>query len=68
MTAVEFLFKKLNDKIGYIPINKWDELREIVQQAKEMEKQQIMEAYDYGQAIPPFDYAEKYYNETYKKP
>ncbi len=39
-----------------------------IQQAKEMEKQQIMEAYDYGQAIPPFDYAEKYYNETYKKP
>ena len=32
-----------------------------------IEKEQIMSAYNYGQQIPPFEYAEQYYNETYKK-
>jgi len=59
-TAVEWLMLE-KALVGYID-------DEMVQQALELEKQQIMEAYDYGQAIPPFDYAEKYYNETYKKP
>jgi hypothetical protein len=31
----------------------------------ETEKEQIQDAYNYGQQIPPFEYAEKYYNETY---
>lgn len=34
--------------------------------AKEMEKEQIMDAYNNGQQIPPFEYAEQYYNETFK--
>ena len=29
------------------------------------EKEAIMDAYNYGQQIPPFDYAERYYNETF---
>jgi len=58
-TAVEWLMLE-KALVGYID-------DEMVQQALELEKQQIMEAYDYGQAIPPFDYAEKYYNDTYKK-
>ena len=32
----------------------------------EEEKRQIMDAYNYGQQIPPFEYAEQYYKETYK--
>lgn len=40
-TAVEWLVKELNQKIDFIPINKWDEIRDIVQQAKEIEKEQI---------------------------
>lgn len=32
----------------------------------EIEKQQIIDAYNSGQQIPPFDYAENYYLETYK--
>ncbi len=32
----------------------------------DVEKEQIKEAYNYGQQIPPFEYAEKYYNETYE--
>ena len=42
-TAVEWLVKELNQKIDFIPMNKWDEIRDIVQQAKEMEKQQIID-------------------------
>jgi hypothetical protein len=65
MTAVEFIFKKFNDKIDYIPINKWDEIREIIQQALELEKQQIIDAANYGK-LYQID-AEKYYDRTYKK-
>jgi hypothetical protein len=40
MTAVEWLIKELNQKIDFIPMNKWDEIRDLIQQALEMEKQQ----------------------------
>jgi hypothetical protein len=53
----------------------WDEVREIIQQALEMEKQQLKDAYDVGykdgNAIPGYDYfddSESYYEKTYKKP
>lgn len=39
-TAIEWLITTLNDKIDYIPIEKWDMFREIIQQALEMEKKQ----------------------------
>jgi hypothetical protein len=66
MTAVEFLVTKLNDKVDYIPIKMWDEIREIIQQAKEMEKEQIKDAYDHYRCIGNFDSGVEYYNETYK--
>ena len=71
MTAVEFLVTKLNDKVDYIPIKMWDEIKEIIQQAKEMEKQQIKDAHLTG-LIYPLEIeasvqAEQYYNETYNK-
>ena len=31
----------------------------------EKEKEVIMDAYNYGQQIPPFEYAEKYYDLTF---
>jgi hypothetical protein len=75
MTAVVFLVTKLNNKVDYIPIEMWDEVREIIQQALEMEKQQLKDAYDVGykdgNAIPGYDYfddSESYYEKTYKKP
>ena len=34
----------------------------------EKEKEQIVNAYNSGQQIPPFEFAEKYYNETYTNP
>jgi hypothetical protein len=43
-----------------------EEFDEIVQQAKEMEKQQIIDAYKYGNQSDVYFKPEQYYNETYK--
>jgi succinate dehydrogenase/fumarate reductase-like Fe-S protein len=47
-TAVEWLVKELNQKIDFIPLEKWDMIRDIIQQAKEMEKKQIKNAFING--------------------
>lgn len=72
-TAVEWLFNKItqNEEI------RWRGTRyiELFEQAKQMEKEQIMEAcgvgFNDGQAYmdgkPKFQSAEQYYNETYGK-
>ena len=67
-TAVEFLIE-MTSKLGYISAD-------IVEQAKEMEKQQIINAFNEGE-INSVDYfnaenitieeAEQYYNETFGK-
>jgi hypothetical protein len=56
-TAVEFLEDKLSQVLD------WD-LLELFQQAKEMEKEQIMNACNAGLSGIPRS-SEKYYNETY---
>jgi hypothetical protein len=56
-TAVEWLVEQLNKK-GFAPVVTDEE----IEQAKEMEKQQIIEAYD----KISMNTAEKYYNEQYK--
>jgi hypothetical protein len=58
VTAVEWLVEQLNEKIDFIPMQKWDMIRDIVQQAKAMEKEQIKSAYErainnYG--MPPLE-------------
>ena len=70
MTAVEWLIDELTDNgIEYL-----DLAYEIFEQAKEMEKQQIIEAYRDGrtdQQTKDGFYnrnSETYYNETFKKP
>ena len=43
-------------------------VHEIKNQARQMlekEKEVIIHAYNSGQQIPPFEYAERYYNETF---
>jgi hypothetical protein len=61
-TAVEWLFKKL-----------WDEPKDkltwyaILEQAKEMEKQQIIDAFYEGCFDTNSWRMEQYYNETFKK-
>ncbi len=61
-TAVEWLIQEAN----LLENNGW--ILPLINQAIELEKQQIMEAYDKG--YDDFDVyePEQYYNETYKKP
>jgi hypothetical protein len=69
-TAVEWLVGELNQKIDFIPMEKWDMIRNIVQQALAMEKEQIVKAvYDsMGTNFDPnMGRAELYYDETYGK-
>ena len=68
-TAVEWLVRTLNENIEFIPLDKWDEIRDVVQQALAMEKEQIMDAYlDGCNDIRQDKYMgmHEYYNETYK--
>jgi hypothetical protein len=73
-TAVEWLVEQLNEKIDFIPLDKWDMIRDIIQQAKAMEKEQIIKfaeafatsdaIYCSGEFALEKD-AEHYYTETY---
>ena len=69
-TAVEWLVKELNKIIDFIPMDKWDEIRDIVQQAKEMEKENIKQAYNDGKAavihIENNMSLDEYYDKTFK--
>jgi hypothetical protein len=70
MTAVEWLIKELNQKIDFIPMDKWDMIRDIVQQALEIEKEQIIDAHLAGQNSAEEVDGEteiQYFNETFKK-
>jgi len=67
MTAVEWLLNMIDYNQQMLGI------KEIIEQAKEMEKQQIFESYCQGcfditqdEDIFPRETAEDYYNETYK--
>ena len=63
-TAVEWLINelKLNDTIEKENLII---VRQIIEQAKEMEKQQIIDAYKEG--VTGHKLAEQYYNETFKQ-
>ena len=60
ITAVEWLVEQM--KKPYADKH----IMDILDQAKQLEKQQIVDAYNNGQQIPPFEYAEQYYSETYQ--
>ena len=57
-TAVEWLYEILHER-NYI----YEEMIEYLNQAKEMEKEQIITAYN--KAVP-FKFGKEYYNETFK--
>ena len=61
-TAVEWLLKELD-------INpKAKILKDLIEQAKEMEKEQIIDAYIEGYSATDFNVdSEQYYNETFNK-
>ena len=60
-TAVEWLIDELRNKHG-LSIDLYSEF----DQAKEMEKEQIIKAYEGGETVQ-FEDAEQYYNETFKQ-
>jgi len=60
-TAMQEMFEELYTYSYTIPIGLLAKCEELM--AKE--KEQIINAYNSGQQIPPFEFAEKYYNETY---
>ena len=70
-TAVEWFIRILNSPVcnGFIQ-GRRQIPHDIIQQAIEMEKQQIIDAHLDGQsfsiAIEEIDYGEQYYNETFK--
>jgi hypothetical protein len=59
-TAVEWLINQVEDFCFLIPVD-------IIEEAKEMEKQQIIDAYKSDRYPCSDDDAEEYYNETFKK-
>jgi hypothetical protein len=60
-TAVEWLLEQIENKNGKEFTSYYTEF---IQQAKEMEKQQIVNAYDEGVII---HWGEQYYNDTFKE-
>ena len=82
MTAVEWLKQKTSDMTIHKThlndtISEWqdgynvalEDVIKLLNQALEMEWQQIIDAVNHNRAIGFFDEdAEQYYNETYKKP
>ena len=67
MTAVEWLEWEINRR-GPKENNPPQWLKELYEQAKQMEKQQIIDAFQYKFFHPYVENEpEKYYNETYKK-
>ena len=73
-SSVEWLVKELNDNIDFIPMSKWDKIRDIVQQAKAMHRKDMGKtwdsALDRGQErawniMRAYDDFDEYYTETF---
>jgi hypothetical protein len=67
-TAIEYLIDKLliNDCLS-VPKDFWYEYLKVIEQAKEMEKEQIRKAFINGKVARDRIYSIEYYNETYGK-
>ena len=65
-TAVEWLVKELNNLHPdlILSLKMWDDINNLITQAKQIEKDQITKAYN---SAIPFKFGEEYYNETYNK-
>lgn len=64
-TAVEWLIFKLDI---ILPLDiEWDKLEKSFKQAKQIEMEQIIDAWEDGKDSFSTRNAEKYYNETFKK-
>jgi hypothetical protein len=67
-TAIDWFEYQLKDNLGNIVINQnWQLLEDLIQQAKQMEKEQIIKSFDDGYAKSGITHnAQEYYNETFK--
>jgi hypothetical protein len=64
LTAVEYIKKRIEEDSDTSFLNiDWNKFDEIINKAKEMEKEQIMDAHFEGSE----DYRRQYYNETFKQ-
>ena len=67
-TAVEWFEIELKDNLGKIVINQnWQLLEELINEAKEMEKEQIKDAWYNSLTKADYNSADEYYNETFNK-
>ena len=67
-TAVEWLWLNLTDDlIGDLAPEKILKIHELIEQAKAMEKEQIIDAFYNGDISIWNENSEQYYNETFKK-
>ena len=65
-TAVEWLSNQIKKEMIGIDYDYADEFNQLFEQAKEMEKEQIIDAHQDGHSVTYNNYwAELYYNETY---
>ena len=69
-TAIEFIVKELI-KLGYLHSSDYSQspnVTKVIEQAKEIEKQQIIDAYIDGYSAPEnLGDSEQYYNKTFNK-
>ena len=63
-TALEWLLQKIEEKNGKEFSSFYSEF---IDEAKEKEKEQIVDAYDYGSLRSGCEEGEEYYNETFNK-
>ena len=70
-TAVDFFYWELIQRIDFTPMGGWDVINNILDQAKAIEKEQIMDAFINGscdcQKLLMDSDVKQYYNETYGK-
>lgn len=63
-TAIEWLYEQLDEKL-----QEWNFIKEVFEEAKEMEKEQIIDAWDNGIQCEwgsDIRNSEQYYNTTFK--
>ena len=65
-SSVEWLVKELNQKIDFIPMNRWDEIKEVIEKAKAMHKEEIVNAVDGFPIHTRHMDGEEYYKEIFE--
>ena len=64
-TSVEWLFAHLLPFLPFSDAKEREHFRKCLEEAKEMEREQIVKAWEYG-CMTNYGDAQTYYNETYK--